>query len=159
MALKEKLWMVALAAAVIVLIGWFTPYIYLSYSMVNPMPPPATFSATVIVWFWLQTAEITGYMSISGSDTTLMILGIIMLILTIAVLITGFLAKKREDLKKLGIIWLVCGIISLILLFVPLMMMAAFGLPPGVVPLHVGFYLPLIGIIIEVIAGALAFRS
>jgi len=157
MALKDKLWIIALIAAVITLIGWFTPYIYIAYSVPNPVPPPATLSATVIIWFWLQTAEITGYLSLIGSDTTLMALGIIMLILTIVVLITGFLAKKREELKIMGIIWLVCGVISLILLFIPLAQMTAFGIPPGTIPLHVGFYLPLIGTIVEIVAGVLVF--
>jgi len=70
------------------------------------------------------------------------------LILTLATLLTGFMAKNREDLKKLGKIWLILGVIFIIVLFIPMV--------GGMTALSFGFYISLIGGIIEVLAGVAA---
>jgi len=58
------------------------------------------------------------------------------------------MAKKREDLKKMGTTWVLLGVIFIIVLFIPMV--------GGMTVLSFGFYISLIGGIIEVLSGVAA---
>ena len=136
MALKDKVWIIALAGGILTLVGWATPYIWTSVGGVNTM-----------VWSW-------GLIYETGSGiwflAQLAIAGIFIIISAILVLTTGYLSKKREDLRKMGIIWLITGTLTLIGVFIPIIM----RIPA--ISLSIGFYLPLFGGIITFLAGLVA---
>lgn len=144
MAIKEKAGLIALVAGVLTLIGWIIPYIWISLGPVSSM-----------LWSW-GLAVVTGLGPIPPAIyEEIVVAGVLILISAIILLATGFLARKREDKKTMGYIWIVAAIIGLIGVLIPLgsplisLMIAAGGL-------SIGFYLPLIGAIIGIIAGALA---
>ncbi|UCC18312.1 MAG: hypothetical protein JSV62_09365 [Promethearchaeota archaeon] len=136
MALKDKVWIIALVSAILSLVGWATPYIWTWVGTIHSM-----------IWSW-------GLIFVTASGIwfimQIMVAGIFIIISAISILVTGILSKKRENLKKMGLIWLVAGILSLLGVFTPLLMgIPAFGL-------SIGFYLPLFGGIIAIIAGIIA---
>ncbi|MFX1419051.1 MAG: hypothetical protein ACFE9N_09055 [Promethearchaeota archaeon] len=136
MALKDKVWIIALVSAILGLVGWATPYTWTWVGTIHSM-----------IWSW-------GLIVVTDSGIwfimQIMVAGIFIIISAILILVTGILSKKRENLKKMGLIWLVAGILSLLGVFTPLLMrMPAFGL-------SIGFYLPLFGGIIAIIAGIIA---
>jgi len=136
MGLKDKAGLIALAAGVLSLIGWCTPYIWVT---VGPM--------SLMVWSWGLTM-MTGFPTTFAMD--IMVAGILIIIGAILAIATGYLGRKREELKTMGIIWLVSGILVIVGVIIPLAMM---GMALG---LSIGFFLPLIGGIVAVIAGAAA---
>ncbi len=133
MGLKEKAWLIALVGGILGLIGWCTPYIWIT---TGPM----------MMWSW-------GLVSIMGITQWVMsdivFAGILIIIFAVIALATGFLAKKREELKIMGIIWLISGVLLLIGSLIPVFMGADMYL-------SIGFYLPLIGGIVVILAGAAA---
>ena len=136
MALKDKVWIIALAGGILILVGWATPYIWTSVG-----------GADVMLWSWGLVYE-------TGSGiwfiAQLAIAGIFIIISAILVLTTGYLSKKREDLRKIAIIWLITGILTLIGVFIPLIMRMS------AIYLSIGFYLPLFGGIITFLTGIVA---
>lgn len=135
MAIKEKAGLIALVAGLLGFIGFVTPYIWLS-----------AFGIDVMIWsFGLMSA-----LGIIVFDTTITVAGVLILISALILLATGAMARKREEIKTMGYAWIVAAIIGLIGVFIPLAML------PGVTGLSIGFYLPLFGSIIGIIAGALA---
>lgn len=136
MALKDKAWLIALAGGALALIGWCTPYIWVSAMGMDMM-----------LWSWGLT-YITGLGIAFVTD--IVVGGILIIIGAIIALATGYLAKGREDTKMMSIMWLVGGILALIGTFIPLGMM---GVAVG---LSIGFYLPLFGGIIAILAGVVA---
>ena len=135
MAIKEKAGLIALVAGLLGFIGFVTPYIWLS-----------AFGIDVMIWsFGLMSA-----LGIIIFDTTITVAGVLILISALILLATGAMARKREEIKTMGYAWIVAAIIGLIGVFIPLAML------PGVTGLSIGFYLPLFGSIIGIIAGALA---
>ena len=145
MAIKEKAGLIALVAGVLSFIGWVIPYIWLSIGPVSTM-----------IWSW-GLATITGLGPVPPAFVDeIVIAGVLIIISAIILLATGALARKREDNKVLGIVMAVAGILGLIGVFVPLLdpnisLMVTIG--GG---LSFGFYLPLIGSIIGIGAGAIA---
>ena len=135
MAIKEKAGLIALVAGLLGFIGFVTPYIWLS-----------AFGIDVMIWsFGLMSA-----LGIIVFDTTITVAGVLILISALILLATGAMARKREEIKTMGYAWIVAAIIGLIGVFIPLAML------PGITGLSIGFYLPLFGSIIGIIAGALA---
>jgi hypothetical protein len=131
MALKDKAWLIALAGGVLALIGWCTPYLWVSGMGMD-----------VMYWSW-------GLASVMGMilfDSTFAVAGILIIIGAILAIATGYLSKTREELKIMAIIWVVAGILALIGVFIPL----GYGATVG---LSIGFYLPLFGGIIAILAG------
>jgi len=130
---RGKARLIALVAGVLCFIGFLTPYVWLS-----------VMGITAMYWSW-------GLVSIMGMTVfvaNFAVSGILILIGAILLIATGFLSKKREDLKIIGIIWIAASILSLVGVLIPLGM----GMRAG---LSIGFYLPLFGSIIGIIAGAL----
>ena len=135
MAIKEKAGLIALVAGLLGFIGFVTPYIWLS-----------AYGIDVMIWsFGLMSA-----LGIIIFDTTITVAGVLILISALILLATGAMARKREEIKTMGYAWIVAAIIGLIGVFIPLAML------PGITGLSIGFYLPLFGSIIGIIAGALA---
>lgn len=146
MALKEKLWLIALVAGILSFIGFVTPYISISQLGIS-----------MNIWsFGLVTMTPTPPFPIPLIDE-MMIAGILIIISAILLIVAGVLAKKRENLKLPGAICIVGAILGLIGVFIPLgdlyisLILSVGG------ALSVGFYLPLFGSIIGIIAGAGAF--
>lgn len=125
---KVKVWMITFLSGVILLIGWFLPY-----------------SNGTVIYQWLWGLITIGGIPFFVISPNSFLIAIILLILTLATLLTGFMAKKREDLKKMGTIWVLLGVIFIIVLFIPMV--------GGMTALSFGFYISLIGGIIEVLAG------
>jgi len=145
MALKEKLWLIALVAGVLSFIGFVTPFI--SWTIMG---------ITMSIWsFGLVTITPDPGVPIPFAEG-IVIAGVLIIISAILIIGAGVLAKKRENLKLPGAICVVGAILGLIGVFVPLVdaeisLMLTIG-----ATLSVGFYLPLFGSIIGIIAGALA---
>ena len=137
MALKDKAGLLALVAGVLTFIGWCTPYIWVSSGM----------GIDGMLWSW-GLVSVLGITLFVASD--ILIAGVLIIISAIILLATGALARKREELKTMGYVWIVAAIIGLIGVFVPLAMIGT------TIGLSIGFYLPLIGAIVGLIAGALA---
>ena len=125
---KVKVWMIGFLSGVVLLIGWFLPY-----------------SNGVVVYQWLWGLITTGGIPDFVISPNSLLIAIVLLILILITLLTSFMTKNREELKKMGIIWLMLGIFSIILLFIPMI--------GGITTLSFGFYISLIGGIIEVLAG------
>ncbi|MFX1301954.1 MAG: hypothetical protein ACFE9X_01220 [Promethearchaeota archaeon] len=134
MAIKDKAWLITLVGSVLSLIGWCTPYIWVQMGSVYAM-----------TWSWGLIVTSMG----SGFSVDLMIGGILIIIGAILGIATGYLAKSRENLKTMAIAWLVSGILVLVGVIIPVAMM---GMAVG---LSIGFFLPLIGSILAIIAGIL----
>ena len=83
-----------------------------------------------------------------------MLLAILILILTLVILGTGAMARKREDIKNFGLVWAVCGINIFILNFIPLVTVSALALY-----LSFGFYITLFSSLIAIAAGVLAYKG
>lgn len=149
MALKEKLWMGALIGAILALAGAFLPYMGIDIMGMN-------------MYLWLMgilmgtiVAMMYGSSFLFVIDPMLMTLFILLVVFSIIGLVGAFMGKKRTDLKLPGILWIVAGIVALVVMFVPIAQLGAGYF--GFVPLHVGFFLPLIGGILLIIAGIAAF--
>ena len=133
MALKDKAALIALVAGVLCFIGFLTPYIWIT-----------AFGISVMYWSW-------GLVSALGLilfETTFAAGGFLILIGALILLATGSMGRKREDVKTLGYVWIVGSILVLIGSIIPTAMM---GIATG---LSLGFYLPLFGSIIGIVAGA-----
>ena len=128
---KVKVWMIAFLSGVILLIGWFLPY-----------------SNGTVIYTWLWGLITTGGIPSFAISPNSFLIAIILLIFTLATLLTGFMAKKREELKKMGTVWVLLGVIFIIVLFIPMV--------GGMTALSFGFYISLIGGIIEILAGVAA---
>jgi len=128
---KVKVWMVGFSSGVILLIGWFLPYAY-----------------EFLMYRWLWGLDVMHGIPSFGISPNSFLIAIALLILTLVTLLTGYMAKKREDLKRMGTIWLVLGVIFIIVLFIPMI--------GGMRGLSFGFYISLIGGIIEILAGVAA---
>jgi len=146
MAIKEKLWVIALVAGVLSFIGFVTPFI--SWA-VGPM--------SMSIWsFGLVIITPDPGIPIPLIDE-LMIAGILIIISAILLIVAGVLGKKREEKKLMGGICVIGAILGLIGLFVPLGDLYISLLLTAGATLSIGFYLPLIGSIIGIAAGAGAF--
>ncbi|MFX1492677.1 MAG: hypothetical protein ACFFBZ_00180 [Promethearchaeota archaeon] len=94
-----------------------------------------------------------------GFDPLMMTIFLLLLVGAILALIFSILAKKRESKRGMGIGLIIAGALVLVAVFVPIAYIATmlglmYGyLPIGMMPLHVGFYLPLIGGILALVAG------
>lgn len=128
---KVKVWMIGFLSGVVLLIGWFLPY-----------------SNGTVMYQWLWGLITVGGIPVFVISPNSLLIAIILLILILITLLTGFMAKSREDLKRIGIIWLILGIIFIIVLFIPMI--------GGISVLSFGFYVSLIGGIIEILAGVAA---
>ena len=151
MAFKDKLWLIGLIGAILALVGAFLPYIGFSTTIM-------IYTINVFVWLFGFAIMDIGPYSMGGFvvDPMLMTMFILLLAGAVLALIISFLAKKREDKKVMGIIWIIAGALILVAMFIPLIQIAVLAgpyVPLGLMPLHVGFYLPLIGGILAIVAG------
>lgn len=140
MAIKDKAGLIALVAGVILLIGWFCPYI-------------SIWIASTHTWLW-GLVIVLGVAMFGIPIPLILISGILILIFTIVILATGVMARKREDVKKMGLIWAVSGIVVFIVNFLPMAMLG-----PAAAYVSIGFFLTLIGSLIAVAVGILAYRG
>jgi len=151
MAFKDKLWLIGLIGAILALVGAFLPYIGFSTTFM-------TYTINMFLWLFGFAIMDIGPYSMGGFvvDPMLMTMFILLLVGAVLALIISFLSKKREDKKVMGIMWIIAGVLILVAMFGPLIQIAALGgpyMPIGAIPLHVGFYLPLIGGILAIVAG------
>ncbi|MFW9946665.1 MAG: hypothetical protein ACFFDX_07530 [Candidatus Odinarchaeota archaeon] len=92
-------------------------------------------------------------------DPMMMTIFLLLIVGAVLALIFSILAKKRESKKGMGIGLIIAGALILVAMFVPIayittMLAMMYGyLPIGMMPLHVGFYLPLVGGILALVAG------
>ena len=136
MGLKDRAALIALVGGVLSLIGWCTPYIWVS-----------AMGMTAMMWSWgLAISTVMG-VTIVEFLVNFMVGGILIIIGAILGIATGVLGRKREELKAMAIVWLVSGILVLVGVIIPVVMM---GMAIG---LSIGFFLPLFGAIIAIIAG------
>ena len=140
MALKDKAGLITLVAGVLILVAFFLPWF-------------GVMVAGMFVGYWVWGLAVIGPAVGFVIEMMLMTLGIILLVLALISIATGVMARKREDVKTMGIIWLACGVISLIVVFITL------ASPLVMIGVSFGFIIGLVGAIIEVLAGVLAFRG
>lgn len=126
---------------ILILIGWFVPYI---------------FGFGVYQWMWGLAASggVVIMLPLVGTIMTMFMLAILILILVIVNILLCFLMGKRENKKIFGIIKLVLGVLILIFVILPVIIQASIA--PYI---YIGFYLMLIGAIIKIIFGLLVFME
>lgn len=126
---------------ILILIGWFVPYIFIMGGY---------------IWLWGLAAAggVVMMMPLIGPIMTMFILAILILILVIVNILLCFLMGKRENKKIFGIIKLVIGVLILIFVILPVIVVPMYA--PYI---YIGFYLMLIGAIIKIILGLLVFME
>ena len=139
MAIKDRAGLIALVGGILLFIAWFCPYISITVVDVN-------------IWLW-------GLQVVKGSAapflySTLLYPAILILILTLSILGTGAMARRREDIKNFGVVWAVCGITIFILNFIPLVTLSLLALH-----LSFGFYITLFSSLIVIAFGVLAYKG
>ena len=145
MAIKEKAGLIALAAGALSFLGFILPYIWISQMGIS-----------ILIWSWGLSVLLGAPFPVPPEFYSgIMFAGVLIIISAIILLATGTLAKKREDIKILGIAMVVAAILGLIGVLVPLADPVV-SLAIMIGGLSVGFYLPLIGSIVGIIAGAVA---
>ncbi|MFX1418252.1 MAG: hypothetical protein ACFE9N_04945 [Promethearchaeota archaeon] len=146
MEFKVQFFIFYIIADLLMIIGWFFPYLYIQAVGID-----------TYTWMWgLYYYNSNFFMLRLSGDTLMMfILAVIVLVLVIINVIAFLMMRKQEDIKIMGILNAIIGIIILIFIIVPI-----FGLVflSGFTP-FIGFYLMLIGAIIAIISTILAFRE
>ncbi|MFX0018300.1 MAG: hypothetical protein ACFFBT_14225 [Promethearchaeota archaeon] len=142
MAFKSKIWIFCLIGAIVVLIGYFTPYV----------------SAMGIINMWLFgfiSSPYGGYMiPWTGSFLMVGILGIIIVALAALTLVMSFLMKSREDNKVMKILVIIFGAVILIMgLLPPLLATGYYAILFSFV--GIGYYLIIIGGALLILFGIL----
>jgi len=144
MAFKKRVWIFTLIGALLSLLGFFSPFIAIL--------PTNPFVSGYIEWLW-------GFrITISPSFIVVPILlamAILLMLFTILALVFSFVAIRRENLKLMGLFWLISGIGMLISVFLPIGYYIYLGASFEELfrSLFMGFYFPLIGGILEINGG------
>ncbi|MFW9895769.1 MAG: hypothetical protein ACFFD7_08190 [Candidatus Thorarchaeota archaeon] len=149
-----------LIGAVLMLIGLITPYYYDLFN-------DGYYDQIMIFWLWFQYRGWSDGHYSTYNVPQFLSLGISFLIVAILVLISGvaFIFSRRfkftynkngytvSNFSKLLLsFWIISGIITIVLSFVPLwLMLDLYPFTPP--PPHIGFYLLLLGGILEVLVG------
>jgi len=142
MGFKDKVWIFCLIGAIVVLIGYFTPY-------ASPM-------GLISLWlFGFISGMGYGYMIPWEGDFLMVgILGIIIVVLAVVALIISFLMKKREDSNVMKILTIIFGAVILILgILPPLVATGYFGVFLSYSA--IGYYLIIIGSAVLILFGIL----
>ncbi|UCC18636.1 MAG: hypothetical protein JSV62_11075 [Promethearchaeota archaeon] len=146
MEIKLQFFIVYILADILIIIGWFVPYLYILAAGID-----------TYTWIWgLYYYNGSFFMlTLSGDILMMFILAIIIIVLVIIDLIAFLMLRKKGDIKIMGILNAIMGIIILIFVIVPI-----FGLIilSGFTP-FIGFYFMLIGAIIAILSTILAFRE
>lgn len=132
MAFKDKVWIFCLIGAIVVIVGYFTPY-------ASPM-------GLIHMWLFGFIAGMGyGYMIPWEGDFLIVgMLGIIIIVLAVLALIFSILMKKREDSKVMKILTIIFGAVILVLgILPPLVATGYFGIFLSYS--GIGYYLILIG--------------
>lgn len=142
MVSKKDIWFFALTGAILSLNGIFSPFI----AVISPI-------GDHIEWLWgLQKAPSIFFSVVPF----LLIMAVLLIVFTFVTLIFSFIARKRERLKVMGIIWLICGIGTLVTIFSPIGYYIRYyhvSFADILRGLFFGFYFPLISGILEINAG------
>ncbi|MFX1418251.1 MAG: hypothetical protein ACFE9N_04940 [Promethearchaeota archaeon] len=143
MEVKAKFWLFCFLADILIIVGWFVPYFYIT---VGPI--------TAYYWLWglVSSMGVTAMLPLVGDVLTMFLVAIIILIIVIINVVICYFIKKKGEKKMLFILKAIIGIIILILAIVPLVLAAPL-LP------FAGFYLILVGSIILILTGILSFMG
>ena len=144
MAFKDKAWIFCLIGAIVVVIGYFTPYV--------------SFMGLMQIWlFGFAITPYGGYMiPWQGDFLMLAMLGVIIVILAVVALIISIIMKAKEDNKVIKILAIIFGAVILILTILPpLIVTGYFALLINFANAAIGFYLMLIGGIVLILFGIL----
>ena len=99
MTLKEKAGLIALAAGVVNLIGFLTPYIWVS-----------AYGFTAMYWSW----GLASALGMIVFEATFAAGGFLILISALILLATGAMGRKCDDVKTMGYVWIVAAILGII---------------------------------------------
>lgn len=144
MAFKKRIWIFGLIGAIFSLLGSFSPF--LAILPTNP------FISGYVEWLWgLQITTSTSFSVVP----ILLTMAILLIVFTIVALIFSFIARKRKKLTIMGILWLISGIGTLVVIFLPIGYYRNLGASFEELSraLFTGFYFPVIGGILETNAG------
>lgn len=144
MEIKEKFWLFCFIADALILIGWFIPFFIIEI-----------LGITVYTWAWglVSALGLVVMLPLEGTILVMFLIAIIILILVIInVIFCYFFIKKREAKKIHYMSKVVIGIIILILA------MAILGIGVPMFP-FAGFYMILIGALIQIITAIIAYRA
>ncbi len=144
MAFKDKAWIFCLIGAIVVIIGYFTPYV--------------SFMGLMQLWlFGFAITPYGGYMiPWEGDFLMLAMLGVIIVIVAVIALIISIIMKVKEESKVMKILAIVFGIVILVLSFIPPLVVSGYmAILINFANLAVGFYLMLIGGIVLILFGIL----
>ncbi len=144
MGFKDKAWIFCLIGAIVVIIGYFTPYV--------------SFMGLMQLWlFGFMMTPYGGYMiPWTGDFLTLAMLGVIIVIIAGLALIFSILMKVKEDSKVMKILAIIFGAVILILVILPPLLVSGYmALIINFANAAIGFYLILIGGIVLILFGIL----
>ncbi len=159
--MARKIIFLVLIGAILMLIGWFTPYLYDSFY-------DGFYDQTLIFWLWFQYRVWSDGEMLFWFDSILLSISIIIMIVVITLLISGFKMRSRKFSynesgvhttpkvsKNLTFFWIISGILTIVLSFIALgqMFLLYPPIPRPPPPPNAGFYLVLVGGIVEVITG------
>lgn len=143
MGSKKDLWFLALTGAILSLTGFLSPFI----AVVSRF-------GVRIDWLWgLQRTTRSLHLY---PMPFLLTMAILLINFTFVTLIFSFIARKRETLTTMGIVWLICGIGTLLTIFLSLGHYIIYHHVSFAVMLRAlffGFYFPLISGNLEIYAG------
>jgi hypothetical protein len=144
MAFKDKVWIFCLIGAIVVIIGYFTPYV--------------SFMGLMQLWlFGFAITPYGGYMiPWEGDFLLLAMLGVIVVAVAGIALIISILMKVKEDSKVMKILAIIFGVVILVLTIIPPLVVSGYmAMLINFANAAIGFYLMLIGGIVLMLFGIL----
>ena len=144
MAFKKRVWIFTLIGAILSLLGFFSPFIAIL--------PTNPFVSGYVEWLWgFRITTSPSFIVVP----ILLTMAILLIVFTTLALVFSFVAIRRENLKIIGLLWLISGIGTLISAFIPVGYYIYLGasFEELIRVLFTGFYFPVIGGIVEINCG------
>lgn len=144
MGFKDKAWIFCLIGAIVVVIGYFTPYV--------------SFMGLMQIWlFGFAMTPYGGYMiPWTGDFLMLAMLGVIIVVLAVVALIISIIMKVKEESKVMKILTIIFGVVILVLTIIPPLVVTGYmAMLINFANAAIGFYLMLIGSIVLMLFGIL----